>query len=124
MDRIDIHIEVPRVDYEKLTSERLGELSSDIRNRVETARQRQVERFSGTALYCNADMGTAEIRDHCKLDKTGKQLMKSAMTQLSLSARAFHRVQKLALTIADLVGEENIQPAYLAEALQYRPRNP
>ncbi len=123
MDRIDIHIEVPRVDYEKLTSERRGEESSDIRGRVERARQKQLDRFEGTSLFCNADMGATEIRDYCQLDATGKQLMKSAMSQLALSARAFHRILKLARTIGDLAGEPEIQPSFLAEALQYRPRN-
>ncbi|MGD2048420.1 MAG: YifB family Mg chelatase-like AAA ATPase [Chloroflexota bacterium] len=123
MDRIDIHVEVPRVDFEKLTAKRRGELSDTIRQRVEAARERQAERFSGTNLYCNADMGTSEVREFCKLDDTGRQLMRSAMAQLSLSARAFHRVLKIARTIADLACAEEIQPAYLAEALQYRPRN-
>jgi magnesium chelatase family protein len=123
MDRIDIHIEVPRVDYEKLTSERRGEESSDIRERVERARQKQLDRFEGTPLFSNADMGATEIRDYCRLDPTGKQLMKSAMSQLALSARAFHRILKLARTIGDLAGEPEIQPSFLAEALQYRPRN-
>ncbi len=111
MDRIDIHIEVPRVDYEKLTSERRGEESSDIRERVERARQEQLDRFEGTSLFCNADMGATEIRDYCQLDATGKQLMKSAMSQLALSARAFHRILKLARTIGDLSGEPEIQLA-------------
>jgi magnesium chelatase family protein len=123
MDRIDIHIEVPRVDYEKLTSERRGEESSDIRQRVERARQKQLDRFEGTSLFCNADMGATEISDNCQLDATGKQLMKSAMSQLALSARAFHRILKLARTIGDLTGEPEIQPSFLAEALQYRPRS-
>jgi len=122
LDRIDIHIKVPRVDYDKLTDERLGEPSSAIRARVERAREAQRERFADTELSCNADMGPTEVRQICQLDETGRGLVRAAMQQLQMSARAFHRILKLARTIADLAGSEQIETAHLAEAIQYRPR--
>ena len=124
LDRIDIHIEVPRVDFEKLSDNRRGESSDDIRARVEAAREIQRQRFNGleNGVMTNADMRVAEIRQFCGLDESGQQLIKAAMTQLQLSARAYHRILKLARTIADLAGEEHIQSAHLAEALQYRPK--
>ncbi len=124
LDRIDIHIEVPRVDFEKLSDNRRGEASDEIRARVEAARQRQRERFAAfnNGVMTNADMRVAEVRQFCELDEAGQTLIKSAMSQLQLSARAYHRILKLARTIADLAGEENIQSAHLAEALQYRPK--
>jgi magnesium chelatase family protein len=122
LDRIDIHIEVPRVDYNKLSSDRLGETSAAIRARVQAARQRQSERFIGTDIVSNSDMRLAEVRKYCKLDETGDSLIRTAMSQLNLTARAYHRILKLARTIADLAGSENIQTPHLAEALQYRPK--
>ncbi len=124
LDRIDIHIEVPRVDFEKLSDNRRGEESEEIRARVEAARQKQRERFAGlnNGVMTNTDMRVAEVRQFCELDESGQQLVKAAMTQLQLSARAYHRILKLARTIADLAGDESIQSSHLAEALQYRPK--
>lgn len=122
LDRIDIYIEVPRVDYEKLSDRRLGEASQIVRARVEKAREIQRQRFSDNGFTTNADMRPADIRKHCILDETGQSLMRAAMNQYQLSARAYHRILKLARTIADLAGQEKIIPQHLAEALQYRPR--
>jgi len=125
LDRIDIHIEVPRVDYEKLSGDRMGETSESIRKRVQAARNIQLARFSNiesSNIVANADMRVGEIRQFCKLQDEGQSLMRAAMSQLNLSARAYHRILKLACTIADLAGSEEIQSPHLAEALQYRPK--
>ncbi|HXG35818.1 MAG TPA: YifB family Mg chelatase-like AAA ATPase, partial [Dehalococcoidia bacterium] len=126
LDRIDIFVDVPRVEYEKLTAEETtAETSDSIRLRVEAATQRQHQRFAGSRVVCNAEMGPLEVREHCQrsLDEQAASLLRMAMNQLSLSARAFHRVLKVARTIADLAGSANIEAAHLAEALQYRHRS-
>jgi magnesium chelatase family protein len=123
LDRIDIHIEVPRVEYEKLSDDRLGEPSTAIRARVEAARELQRQRFAGlSGLRSNADMGPAEVRTYCQVDDAGRNLLRAAMQQLQMSARAYHRILKLARTIADLAGSDEIETSHLAEAIQYRPR--
>src|SRR5438270_625455 len=122
LDRIDIHVEVPRVDYEKLADKRQVENSETIRKRVQAARERQFHRFEGTRLTCNAEMGPNEVRDFCQTDTSGEKLLKAATQQLHLSARAYHRVLKLARTIADLASNEMIMANHIAEAIQYRPR--
>jgi magnesium chelatase family protein len=122
LDRIGIYIEVPSVDYDKLTGEATGETSAAVRERVVQARLRQQERFDGTPLGSNADMGPAEVWRHCRLDDAANGLAKAAMERLHLSARAFHRTLKLARTIADLAGDTEIGLAHLAEAIQYRHR--
>ncbi len=130
LDRIDIHIEVPRVDYEKLSGNKLGETSETIRKRVQIARDIQNQLYSSirnsstesSAVICNADMRIGEVRQFCQLQPEGQSLMRAAMSQLNLSARAYHRILKLSRTIADLAGSEEIQSPHLAEALQYRPK--
>ncbi len=125
LDRIDIHIEAPRVDYEKLSGDRLGETSESIRKRVQAARDIQLQRFTtaqSADIICNADMRVGEIRQFCRLQDEGQSLMRAAMSQMNLSARAYHRILKLARTIANLAGSEEIESAHLAEALQYRPK--
>ena len=123
MDRIDIHMHVPRVNYQKLSSKRQGESSKDIRFRVEKARQRQLARFNGSGLVNNAEMNPAQIRKYCQLDEPSQALIRTAMKQLQLTARGYHRVLKLARTIADLAESDAITQVHLAEALQYRPKD-
>ena len=122
LDRIDIHVEVPRVDYEKLADKRNAENSITIRTRVQAARERQLDRFKGTKMTCNAEMGPSEVRDFCKTDASGERLLKAAMQQLHLSTLVYDRVLKFARTIADPTECEDIAANHIAEAVQYRPR--
>ena len=123
LDRIDIFIEVPRLEYEKLTDERVGEASEKVRERVKTARLVQRERFKGTKLTTNAHMTPMEIREFCKVEPPAQSLLRAAMKQLCLTGRAFHHILKLARTIADLDQADIIKTNHVAEAIQYRPRS-
>jgi magnesium chelatase family protein len=122
LDRIDIQVEVPRVDYDQLSSDRLGEPSSEVQKRVEQARRTQEGRLRNSPRSANGDMVPKEIREFCPLDSDCRTLLRTASQQLGLSARAYHRVLKISRTIADLNGDKNISSIHLAEALQYQPR--
>ena len=122
IDRVDIFVEVPHIDYEKLTDERLGEPSKKVQERVTAARQRQLKRFEKTSLTSNSEMTPTEIREMCRVEESAQSLLQAAMKQLYLSARAFHRILKLAMTIADLEASDTIKAQHVAEAIQYRPR--
>ena len=123
LDRIDLHIDVPRLGYDKLTAVAAGETSADIRERVERTRKLQQKRFEGTPIHANGEMSFHAMKQHCELDEEGNQIMKQAVDSLHLSARSFHRILRVARTIADLEKSERIFQHHLAEALQYRPKN-
>jgi magnesium chelatase family protein len=121
LDRIDIHVEVPAVKYKELASKEKGESSAEIRKRVVKSRKIQIERFKNYRhVHNNADMGTTEVREFCRLDSEGAELLKMAMTKLGFSARAYDRILKVSRTIADLEDSENILPQHISEAIQYR----
>ena len=120
LDRIDIHIEVNPVEYDKLNSRDYGESSESIRKRVNEARKIQVERYKGEGIYSNSELNNRLIEKYCQVDIDGKKLLKSAFENLNLSARAFNKVLKIARTIADLDNSENIKSSHIAEAIQYR----
>lgn len=121
LDRIDIHVEVPSVKYNELSSKRIGESSGIIRQRVVNASAVQAQRFTGQkGLFCNADMESKEIKEYCQIDQAGAELLKTAMNRLGLSARAYDRILKVSRTIADLSGSSDIRTEHLSEAIQYR----
>ncbi len=121
LDRIDLHIEVPAIHFEELAAKQDGEPSRVIRKRVQTARDHQIQRFKHDLhIYSNADMPPKMIRSICKIDMDSAQLLKSAINNLGLSARAYDRILKVSRTIADLSGSDNIQTEHLSEAIQYR----
>ena len=124
LDRIDLHVEVPQVKYEKLASKKVAEDSASIRRRVEKARGIQEKRFpltsSGQGIKTNSEMTIPQIKKYCQIDSAGNALLRNAVDKMNLSARGYHRILKLARTIADLSEEENIRRDHIAEALQYR----
>jgi len=133
LDRIDLHVEVPQLKYEKLTSEKVSEDSALIRKRVEKAREIQRKRFNKEPTRLrpdehrdfgevNSEMNIPQIKKHCRIDSAGESLLRNAVDKMNLSARGYHRILKLAKTIADLAGEKNISKNHIAEALQYRPK--
>jgi magnesium chelatase family protein len=123
MDRIDLHIEVPRLKFEKLSSEALAEKSSDIRERILAARNIQAKRLANEPIFSNSEMDTRQIREYCKIGESEKELLKRAIRQMSLSPRAYHRLLKVARTIADLANQNDISTSQIAEAIQYRFRD-
>jgi magnesium chelatase family protein len=120
LDRIDIQIEVPRVEFKDMVSRDQGESSAEIRKRIVRARKRQIQRLKGKKIYCNAQMGAKETKEFCRVDEEGKELLEMAVNRLGFSARAYTRVLKVARTIADLCEEEKIGSLHVSEAIQYR----
>jgi magnesium chelatase family protein len=120
LDRIDIHIEVPAVAFRELSGEARGTASSEMRAQVAAARQIQAERFHGTKVRYNGDMSHRMVRRFCALDDEGRNLLRGAMTELGLSARAHDKILRTARTIADLDSSDSIRPAHLNEAINYR----
>ena len=120
LDRIDIFVDVPHIDYEKLTEDKPGESSDKVRTRVKAAHEIQLGRFRGTKLKCNADMTPKEVKEFCTVESEAQSLFRAAMKQLHLTGRAFHRILKLSRTIADLERSDIIKTHHMAEALQYR----
>ena len=121
LDRIDLHVEVTPVSFDEMTANRKAESSSEIRERVLAARERQHERFKDyPEIFSNALMPSQMVKEVCQINEAGKTLLKTAMERLGLSARAYDRILKVSRTIADLAGTDQIRIEHLAEAIQYR----
>lgn len=120
LDRIDLHVEVPRIKFEKLAEDSSGEHSGEVRKRVEKARKIQKIRFSGSKIITNSEMNSEQIKTFCRLSVDSLELMRLAVSNFHLSARAYYRIIKVARTIADLEGQEKISPSHISEAIQYR----
>jgi magnesium chelatase family protein len=121
-DRIDIHIEVPRLKYEKLSSERIAESSSKVQKRVQNARDIQTKRFKNLNIKTNSEINARRIKEFCKLEDGAEKMIAQAVESMKLSARVYHRLLKIARTIADLEGKDKISREHIGEALQYRPK--
>ena len=120
VDRIDIHIEVPAVPFQDLANKKDGTDSDKMRKQVLKARQQQHARFGKSKIFTNSQMNSRQVRQYCPLDGTGTAMLKQSVYEMGLSARAHDKVLKIARTIADIEGSENIQPTHLGEAIQYR----
>ena len=120
IDRIDIHVDVPRVRFGELRDERKGETSCEVRDRVNAARRTQAGRFKGTGIYSNSRMSSKQLKKYCHVGDESIRLLESVVEKLGFSARAYTRILKVARTIADLEGLEAILPSHIAEAVQYR----
>ena len=120
LDRIDLIVEVPALDYEELSRRSSAERSADIKKRVNAAREIQRRRFGGDGTMCNAHIGSREMSEICALDAEGEAMMHAAFDSMGLSARSYDRILRVARTIADLDGQEIISPEHVAEAIQYR----
>ena len=122
LDRIDLHLEVPLIKYDKLASEKVSEESASVLKRVVSARQKQKERFTGKNIQTNSQMNVQQMKEFCELQTDAQKLLKNAVDTMHLSARSYHRILKVSRTIADLENCETIETNHLAEALQYRPK--
>jgi magnesium chelatase family protein len=121
LDRIDLHIEVPAVEYRDVASEKAEENSAAIRARISFGRERQQARFQqDTKTNCNARMTTKQLKQHCRLSADSNELIRVAMSELNLSARAYDRILKVSRTVADLAGADDISSEHVSEAIQYR----
>ena len=110
------------MEFDKLTSEMAGESSREVKFRVQGARDIQLKRFSGLGIFTNSEMRSQHLKEFCKVDKATLDLLKNAVNQMKLSARSYHRILKIARTIADLADDEHIQLDHISEAIQYRPK--
>ncbi len=122
LDRIDIHLDVPAVEVDKLTTDSKTESSRDIKKRVEKAREIQKKRFNSSGVFTNSEMNNLQIKQFCLISQEALDLLKMAIAQMNLSARSYHRILKLSRTIADLEGSDDIKTEHVAESLQYRAR--